>query len=293
VSVGVERHRGRALKARGWRRETTAKVLKDRRSPRQRGRMGTSVRRTHLRARHLEPPRLGERVPGLPHVLVDADHDRPEHLPLARGLHDAARSGGDARDHLRRGADLHEERRGRRVRDPERVVALPLEALALDRDVGLDDLAAVDAEVAVDVPAAGLDREETDAASEREGAEEEGSGGGSLIRLGSRIIHSGRRSTRLVERVAASGRGEGTDRDAPETVRFVRHDSGGHFGVERAARERVARGMQCTSPADAARDASDSTRLVVRLRVDFYDRPFRICRRGRQCSGRGRGRRAR
>ena len=118
-------------------------------------------------------------------MLVDADHDRPEHLPLARGLHDAARSGGDARDHLRRGADLHEERRGRRVRDPERVVALPLEALALDRDVGLDDLAAVDAEVAVDVPAAGLDREETDAASEREGAEEEGSGGGgeSLIIL--------------------------------------------------------------------------------------------------------------
>ena len=43
ASVGVERHRGRGLKARGGRRETTGKVLKDRRSPRERGRMGTSV----------------------------------------------------------------------------------------------------------------------------------------------------------------------------------------------------------------------------------------------------------
>jgi hypothetical protein len=43
VRSGVERRRGRVLKPRGGRRETTAKVLKDRRSPRQRGRMGTSV----------------------------------------------------------------------------------------------------------------------------------------------------------------------------------------------------------------------------------------------------------
>ena len=43
ASVGVERRRWRGLKARGGRRETTAKVLKDRRSPRRRGRMGTSV----------------------------------------------------------------------------------------------------------------------------------------------------------------------------------------------------------------------------------------------------------
>ena len=44
ASVGVERRRGRGLKARAWRRETPAKVLKDRRSPRQRCRMGTSVK---------------------------------------------------------------------------------------------------------------------------------------------------------------------------------------------------------------------------------------------------------
>ena len=43
ASDGVERRRGRGLKPRGGRRETTAKVLEDRRSPRQRGRMGTSV----------------------------------------------------------------------------------------------------------------------------------------------------------------------------------------------------------------------------------------------------------
>ncbi|EEH52127.1 uncharacterized protein MICPUCDRAFT_65704 [Micromonas pusilla CCMP1545] len=43
ASGGAERRRGRALKARGGRRETTAKVLKDRRPPRRRGRMGTSV----------------------------------------------------------------------------------------------------------------------------------------------------------------------------------------------------------------------------------------------------------
>eukprot|EP00982_Pelagococcus_subviridis_P013089 31215-Pelagococcus_subviridis.AAC.2 len=43
ASVEVERRRGRGLKARGGRRETTGKILKDRRSPRHRGRMGTSV----------------------------------------------------------------------------------------------------------------------------------------------------------------------------------------------------------------------------------------------------------
>ena len=36
------------MKARGGRRETPGKVLKDQRSPRERGRMGTSVRNTHL-----------------------------------------------------------------------------------------------------------------------------------------------------------------------------------------------------------------------------------------------------
>ena len=46
VRSGVERRRGRVLKARDpGRRETPAKVLKDRRSPRERGRMGTSVER--------------------------------------------------------------------------------------------------------------------------------------------------------------------------------------------------------------------------------------------------------
>ena len=43
ASGGVERRRGRGLKAWDGRRETTAKALKDRRSPRRRGRMGTSV----------------------------------------------------------------------------------------------------------------------------------------------------------------------------------------------------------------------------------------------------------
>ena len=43
ASVGFERHRWRGLKAGDGRRETRDKVLKDRRSPRRRGRMGTSV----------------------------------------------------------------------------------------------------------------------------------------------------------------------------------------------------------------------------------------------------------
>ena len=59
------------MKARGGRRDAPGKVLKDRRSPRQRGRTGTSVRRTRLllvreddRARlgHLREARREERV---------------------------------------------------------------------------------------------------------------------------------------------------------------------------------------------------------------------------------------
>eukprot|EP00982_Pelagococcus_subviridis_P017599 31550-Pelagococcus_subviridis.AAC.32 len=43
ASDGVEWHLGRGLKARGGRRDAPAKVLKDRRSPRERRRMGTSA----------------------------------------------------------------------------------------------------------------------------------------------------------------------------------------------------------------------------------------------------------
>jgi hypothetical protein len=43
ASGGVERRRGRGSKARAGRRDAPGKVLKDRRSPRRRGRMGTSV----------------------------------------------------------------------------------------------------------------------------------------------------------------------------------------------------------------------------------------------------------
>jgi hypothetical protein len=43
VRSGVERKRGRGLKAVGGRGDAPGKVLKDRRSPRRRGRMGTSV----------------------------------------------------------------------------------------------------------------------------------------------------------------------------------------------------------------------------------------------------------
>ena len=52
ASDGVQRRRGRGLKPRGARRDAPGKVLKDRRSPRERGRMGTGVRRTHLRRVH-------------------------------------------------------------------------------------------------------------------------------------------------------------------------------------------------------------------------------------------------
>eukprot|EP00982_Pelagococcus_subviridis_P004821 29351-Pelagococcus_subviridis.AAC.3 len=43
VRSGVERRRGRGLKAGGGRRDAPGKFLKDRRSPRERGRMGTGV----------------------------------------------------------------------------------------------------------------------------------------------------------------------------------------------------------------------------------------------------------
>eukprot|EP00982_Pelagococcus_subviridis_P005260 29571-Pelagococcus_subviridis.AAC.2 len=54
--------RGRGLKARCGRREMVAKVLKDRRSPRRRGRTGTSVRQNapHDHLREVEP-----RAPGV------------------------------------------------------------------------------------------------------------------------------------------------------------------------------------------------------------------------------------
>ena len=50
ASDGVERRRGRVLKARDERRDAQGKVLKKRRSPRRRGRMGTSVRQNAPRA---------------------------------------------------------------------------------------------------------------------------------------------------------------------------------------------------------------------------------------------------
>jgi hypothetical protein len=64
--LGVERRRGRGLKARRGRRETTGKVLKDRRSPRRRGRMGTSVQNAPCRpdggrCRRGAPPGPGSR----------------------------------------------------------------------------------------------------------------------------------------------------------------------------------------------------------------------------------------
>ena len=43
------------MKAEGWRRDTTAKVLKKRRSPRRRGRTGTSVRTEVLRRYNFQP----------------------------------------------------------------------------------------------------------------------------------------------------------------------------------------------------------------------------------------------
>eukprot|EP00982_Pelagococcus_subviridis_P006353 30074-Pelagococcus_subviridis.AAC.2 len=75
ASVGVERRRGvSGLKPRGGRRETTANVLEKRRSPRERGRMGTSVQNApeSADARRLRRPARGvPRLPrgGLPHPL--------------------------------------------------------------------------------------------------------------------------------------------------------------------------------------------------------------------------------
>ena len=76
ASDGVERRRGRGLKPWGGRRETPAKVLKDRRSPRRRGRMGP-VYRTHLKRparirrvpRIVPPRRRDELVPDPPSAL--------------------------------------------------------------------------------------------------------------------------------------------------------------------------------------------------------------------------------
>eukprot|EP00982_Pelagococcus_subviridis_P015684 31419-Pelagococcus_subviridis.AAC.2 len=63
VRSEVERRRGRGLKARCERRETPGeKVLKDRRSPRQRGRMGTSVTPGSRRPRRSAPPRRASRM---------------------------------------------------------------------------------------------------------------------------------------------------------------------------------------------------------------------------------------
>eukprot|EP00982_Pelagococcus_subviridis_P009106 30899-Pelagococcus_subviridis.AAC.8 len=78
VRSGVERRRGTLG---GERRPPGRKVLKDRRSPRRRGRMGTSVRRTRLRVRvRRRRASLSERRRALrrgrdPHAL-DREHPR-------------------------------------------------------------------------------------------------------------------------------------------------------------------------------------------------------------------------
>jgi len=69
VRSGVERQRGRGLKARGGRRDAPGKVLKDWRSPRQRGRMGTSVwdaprHRVHDRAEREREERADRELSG-------------------------------------------------------------------------------------------------------------------------------------------------------------------------------------------------------------------------------------
>ena len=103
ASVGVERHRGRGLKPWCGRSETTAKVLKDRRSPRQRGRMGTSVRRTRLQPARALPIHGSNRhlfrEPGEKHAysaLVGALRRVPEDAPdddVADVVHVDARLG--------------------------------------------------------------------------------------------------------------------------------------------------------------------------------------------------------
>ena len=89
VRSGVGRRRGRGLKA--WdpgRRETPGKVLKKRRSPRRRGRMGTGVnRRTRLEQRGLvQAVRLHERA----EVLRQVGLGRGDVTALVK-LDDAAR----------------------------------------------------------------------------------------------------------------------------------------------------------------------------------------------------------
>eukprot|EP00982_Pelagococcus_subviridis_P006996 30394-Pelagococcus_subviridis.AAC.6 len=77
--VGVER-RWRGLKARGGRRDAPGEVLKDRRSPRRRGRMGTSVRKSHLAAR----VKKHELAPREAAVTAAAEEPRLEPPPVLR-----------------------------------------------------------------------------------------------------------------------------------------------------------------------------------------------------------------
>eukprot|EP00982_Pelagococcus_subviridis_P012140 31147-Pelagococcus_subviridis.AAC.2 len=141
--IGVERRRGWGLKAaRVGRRDAPAKVLKDRRSQRRRGRTGTSVRRTRLgqvrleavdRVSHLLPARVREQV-------------RADHLRLAREAERASVRGRPER------APLEEMRRAGRVprdlvlgaradvqadreRRPRRVLRRDRRAVAQDGDV--------------------------------------------------------------------------------------------------------------------------------------------------------------
>eukprot|EP00982_Pelagococcus_subviridis_P007888 30771-Pelagococcus_subviridis.AAC.2 len=97
------------MKARGGRRETTAKVLKDRRSPRRRGRMGTSVNMNapprappfHERP---QPSRAGvppqRRARRRPHRAVRELQLHAEHLhhPLVLPADRAARGHEDAHE---------------------------------------------------------------------------------------------------------------------------------------------------------------------------------------------------
>eukprot|EP00982_Pelagococcus_subviridis_P014519 31338-Pelagococcus_subviridis.AAC.2 len=71
--LGVERRRGRVLKARCRRRDTPAKVLKKRRSPRGRGRVGTSQRSDPIvrLALRLRRARVGSLLERRPRVAVE------------------------------------------------------------------------------------------------------------------------------------------------------------------------------------------------------------------------------
>eukprot|EP00982_Pelagococcus_subviridis_P017297 31529-Pelagococcus_subviridis.AAC.19 len=84
ASIGVQRRRGRGLKAGGGRRESPAKVLKDRRSPRERGRMGTSVRRTRLR--HLQHVGLLHGAQAVRALLRGLEPDARDTLDLRDGV---------------------------------------------------------------------------------------------------------------------------------------------------------------------------------------------------------------